>query len=870
MVKLTDYKPFPFSIPKIFIDLSIHENHVQVISTMEILKKSKTSTSLILNGIDIEIDNIFINECILSSEFYEYKHNKLTINNIIYEKFELKITSFINPFKNTSLEGLYLSGSVLTTQCEAEGFRRITFHPDRPDVLSKYTVRIESDIKKYPILLANGNRLSSRKISEEKHRHEVFWEDPFPKPSYLFALVAGKLEQVSEIYKSKTNKSIKINIYVEEGDSIYTKHAINSLKKAMAWEEKVYNLEYDLDEYNIVAIRHFNMGAMENKGLNIFNSKLVLANSNITTDQELERIESVIAHEYFHNWTGNRITCRDWFQLSLKEGLTVFRDQSFTSDLHSETVKRIEDVSLLRKFQFKEDSGPTAHPVKPNEYISIDNFYTTTIYEKGAEIIRMIHTLLGEKNFMAGIRNYVESFDGCAATTEDFIYSMFDGAINNGADIKFDIKQFINWYYVVGTPYVSIKRDWDSEKGRLIVSFKQINKSQRGSEDLKSLVIPIKLSLLFEGSSSKQEVLILDKEEKVFNFNNLPKNKKAPILSIFRNFSAPVNWESDLSINEHFHLIENDNDLFSRWNSVQFLIKKTITNRASKNPNSHLEKSLISSFSKIINDFKEIDRSFISLILTIPTVSELELSQKIIDPIAIYDACIYLSSLIGQSLSNSLLSLLNLSHKDLDKDWPYGQDDRRLIGVTWQLLLFAGNVDIRQEILKSVSDPSMTLSKAALNSLKEINCIEREEAMKTFYDRWKDNPVVLDTWFNLESSIPRKNSLEIVQNLLRHPRFDPIAPNSIRAVLGGFTQNIKSFHAKDGSGYLFMAKQIILIDQRNPITASRLAKVFSQWESYINPNSQNMLKAIKLINESKLSTNTREVVELMIGKTDSP
>ncbi|HJO77680.1 MAG TPA: M1 family aminopeptidase, partial [Prochlorococcaceae cyanobacterium Fu_MAG_134] len=379
----------------------------------------------------------------------------------------------INPFSNTSLEGLYTSEHMLTSQCEAEGFRRICFHPDRPDVLSRYLVRIEADRALYPVLLSNGNLITTSPLVKDPLRHQAIWEDPYPKPAYLFALVAGALQEVQSQFKTASGRSVLLRLHVEKGDEPYTSHALASLKKAMAWDEKVYGLEYDLDEYNIVAVRHFNMGAMENKSLNIFNSKLVLADAESTTDGELERIESVVAHEYFHNWTGNRITCRDWFQLSLKEGLTVFRDQSFTADLHSAALKRIEDVSMLRNTQFREDSGPTAHPVKPSEYKAIDNFYTTTIYEKGAELIRMLHTLIGQKRFMAGMELYVQRFDGTAATTEDFIQSIAEGACSNGEKLGFDLDQFERWYHQAGTPQVSVKRHWDSQAGTLTLEVRQ-------------------------------------------------------------------------------------------------------------------------------------------------------------------------------------------------------------------------------------------------------------------------------------------------------------------------------------------------------------------------------------------------------------
>ncbi len=864
-VKLKDYKPYPFEIPKIKLDLSIYDDHIKVISSMKIIPKHNNINELNLKGIDIELEEIIINNKNLNENQYDLIDSDLVIKNIPSNIFDMQIVTRLNPYQNTSLEGLYESCGILTTQCEAEGFRRICFHPDRPDVLSLFEVRIEADIQKYPILLSNGNNINRSILIDDSSRHEVFWEDPFPKPCYLFAIVAGNLAVVKDNYISKSGRIISINIYVENGDENYTKHAINSLKKAMKWDEKTYNLEYDLNEYNIVAVRHFNMGAMENKGLNIFNSKLVLADSSIASDVELERIESVIAHEYFHNWTGNRITCRDWFQLSLKEGLTVFRDQSFTSDLHSPVMKRIEDVSFLRSTQFNEDSGPTAHPVKPNEYLAIDNFYTTTIYEKGAELIRMLKILLGEDNFISGIKSYLKKFDGSAATTEDFIYSVLEDAINQGYKLNFEIKQFFLWYYQSGTPTVSIDRDWNANQGKLTLNIKQNTKPSKSQSKKNPLVIPIKLSLILNGVPGKEYLKILDKNQDSFIFENIPIDNPKPIISVFRDFSAPVKYKCDLSIDELISLVDYDNDLFSVWDSYKSLVRIAILSRASKTPNQKLENSLIDSLQRLINKYRSTNSSFLASILSIPSVIEIDSYQDFIDPISLEKAITYIFSFFGKSLENILRDLLNACNQVSDQTWPNGKGERELIESIWSMLILAGNLEIRNEIVDAVRGESMTLSKAALNSLRPIDCIERNHAMAIFYRRWEDKPVILDTWFGLEASNPRTNSLNFIRSLFDHPRFDPLAPNSIRAVLGGFSKNIPAFHASDGSGYLFMAEQIFAVDQRNPITASRISKIFSRWQSYIEPNSKNMFKAIQFLNDKNLSQNTREVVDLMIS-----
>ncbi len=859
-IKLVDYQKPLYEIPNIFIEISILEKEVNLVTTYYIEFRDSTNDVIYLKGVSIKIDSIRINELDISKDQYIYNNDTLKIWGIKKRSFKLIIKSSINPYNNTSLEGLYQSNKILTTQCEAEGFRRICFHPDRPDVLSIYNVTIEADHNKYPVLLSNGNLISSYKITNETNRHRVIWNDPIPKPSYLFALVAGKLDKVCSEFTTCSGKQITINIFVEEGDVKYTNHALLSLKKAMRWDEEVYGFEYDLELYNIVAIRHFNMGAMENKSLNIFNSKLILADSEIATDFDLERVESVIAHEYFHNWTGNRITCRDWFQLSLKEGLTVFRDQSFTSDLHSYSSKRIEDVSFLRSNQFKEDAGPTSHAVKPNEYNSIDNFYTTTIYEKGAEIIRMLLIMLGKENFMAGIKEYAKVFDGKAATTEDLINSLINGAKKNGYKLDFNIKNFMNWYYLPGTPYVSIKRKWYSKKGKLILI---INQNLGNIKNFKPLVIPIKIAFL-NNRCIQEKLIILQKESESYTFKDLNKTKEIPILSYFRQFSSPVNWETDLTIDEMFYIAKNETDNFSRWNIFQSMYKDAIVSRVSKNTNKLLEELLIDSLRHIISNFKNESYDFIASIITLPPIKEVELSQDIIDPIEIFNSYYALKSFISNELSSELELILEICKKNLFAEWPLGKEKRKLTAAIWDLLIYSQSNDIKDDLFNIVKSNSMTLSLSALNSLSQIECKQRENAMTLFYERWKNNSIVLDTWFGIQASIYSYNSIQIVKDLLNNSRFDSMSPNSIRSVLGGFIKNTKAFHSKNGKGYLFIAEQIINIDKKNPITASKLIKNFSNWEKYVEPNSKNMFNAIHLLTESNLSENSNEIIDLII------
>ncbi len=865
-VRLSDYKPYPFLIPSIELDFDIKGEEVFVNSLMQVIPIDKTSRNLELKGVDLDLQSISINGRSLKDSEYEFSSTELIFKDTLQEPFQLKTTCKIKPFENTSLQGLYSSGNILVTQCEAEGFRHITFHPDRPDVLSRFKVCIKANCSNYPILLSNGNQISSRLLDSCGERKEVIWEDPYPKPSYLFALVAGDLREVKADFKTSSGRSILLRVHVEEGDEKYTHHAVNSLKRAMKWDEEKNNLEYDLDEYNIVAVRHFNMGAMENKSLNIFNSKLVLADSEIATDSELERIESVIAHEYFHNWTGNRITCRDWFQLSLKEGLTVYRDQSFTADLHSPDVKRVEDVSLLRNTQFREDAGPTSHPVKPDKYHSIDNFYTTTIYEKGAEIIRMLNILIGKERFMKGFSLYIKRFDGTAATTEDFLSAIAEGACSDGSDLGFELDKFRRWYHQRGTPKVSVSRQWIQEEGKLTITLKQIIPQTEDKSSGYPLVIPFLFALIGdEGRIGEEQLMILDQEESTLVIEDNKLRNISPVISCFRGFSAPVVFSIDSTVEEYIRVLKFDDDHFARWEAGKNLMREAVLARASGEPEQELENELIKVLEKMIENHFNFDHSALSTLLTFPGMSELEISQDLVTPLSLYYATINLKQKFGRELQSPLKKMLAELNFISNENWPNGQGARRLTAIAWSLLTISGDQEIRDSALQAVSGSSMTLARGALNAFKPVDCPERTISMNIFYERWKDRPVILDSWFALESSIPHKDGLSNLSRLLHHPRFDPLAPNSIRAVLGGLASNPLVFHAIDGTGYTFMAEQLLLVDGRNPITASRIVKVFSSWNDFSSPHKEGMFKALKFLVQKNLSSNTREVVELMLN-----
>ena len=864
-IRLSDYKPYPFRVPSIDLNVVVLDQLVTVTAEFQVEPKNGSDpTAMQLRGVDLELLSIAINDQPLQQAEYSLDGEGLVLQSPPTQPFKLTTVSRLDPQTNTSLEGLYVSGGMLTTQCEAEGFRRITFHPDRPDVLSRFRVRIEADRQRYPVLLSNGNAISAEPLAADPSRHVAIWEDPFPKPSYLFALVAGDLREIRDQYVTASGREITLRLHVESGDEPFTAHAMASLKRSMAWDESVYGLEYDLDEFNTVAVRHFNMGAMENKGLNIFNSKLVLADAESATDGELERIESVVGHEYFHNWSGNRITCRDWFQLSLKEGLTVFRDQCFTADLHSEALKRIEDAAMLRNTQFREDAGPTAHPVKPDAYQAIDNFYTTTIYEKGAELIRMLRTLLGPERFMRGMRLYFNRHDGEAATTEDFVAAIVEGASSDGQALGFDPEQFRQWYHQAGTPRVTVSSQWNGDEGRLTLTLEQTTDPTPGQPEKRPLVIPVLWAALEpDGSPGQERLLVLDQERQTVVVEGLPPAAKPPVLSLFRSFSAPVTWDAGQSTDALFALFAGDDDAFARWDAGQQLWKRLILARAAGTPEAELESRLLEALRHLLSEQGEQDSAVLATLLAFPGQPELEALQSEADPPALERAACELREHLGLQLASLLQARLHAVASGLAKPWPAGQGERQLTGLIWSWLAAAGDARARLSAVQAVDGASMTLARSGLRALQPLDCPERDQALKAFHDRWQERPVIFDTWFALEASTPRPDALDRVGALLEHPKYDPMAPNSVRAVLGGLVGNPRVFHALDGSGYRFMAEQIIAVDQRNPITASRLAKVFSRWRTYGAKRQAVVKQALSVLAEADLSTNTREVVNLM-------
>ncbi|MEB3307524.1 MAG: aminopeptidase N [Cyanobacteriota bacterium] len=902
-VRLSDYRPAPQLLERTDLTVQLHTDHTEVAAKLVFCPNPLSEPGpLRLMGVDLELLELHLDGAPLTDNAFSRHHDHLEIHEPPERPFLLESRVRIRPSTNSTLEGLYVSGGLFTTQCEAEGFRRITFHPDRPDLLSRFRVRIEADRDSCPVLLSNGNCIETGELPDQAGRHYALWDDPFPKPSYLFALVAGRLEEVNDSFVTSSGRRVLLRIHVEPGDAPYTGHAMASLKRAMAWDEQRYGLEYDLDQYNVVAVRHFNMGAMENKSLNIFNSKLVLADAETATDSELERIESVIAHEYFHNWTGNRITCRDWFQLSLKEGLTVFRDQEFTADQHGAALSRIGNVAVLRNSQFREDAGPTAHPVQPDRYQAIDNFYTTTIYEKGAEVIRCLHTLLGEKSFMAGMSLYVSRHDGEAATCDDFLRAMEDGASGAAAASPdpertspgFDFQRFRRWYTQAGTPVLHVQRHWDGQNGVLELQIRQFTAPTPGQPEKQPLVLPLVVGLIdqageplevrIEGETRQEarqatlpgdwgwgsRLLVIDRPEHTLKLVGLPPHAHPPALSVLRRFSAPVRLELGRPSAELVHLLASDSDPFARWDAGQILLRQALLARARTGGrpegagDERLESELMDAYRRILGD-PTLSEASRAALMAFPGLGELEdaaVEQGLEpDPPALFGAAMGLQRRFGLALAEPLTSTLERCRAQWPLSWPAGHGDRQLTAAIWRWRVAAGDQAVIAAAAAAVESPSMTLARAGLSALQNHPLPQRQQAMDGFFRRWMDRPVILDAWFALEAAAPFGDGLERVAGLLAHPRFDPSAPNSVRAVLGGLAGNAPVFHATDGRGYRFMAHRIAELDQRNPITASRLAKIFSRWRSYAPERRAQLRQALEALAEARLSTNTREVVE---------
>ncbi|HEX8415905.1 MAG TPA: aminopeptidase N, partial [Sphingomicrobium sp.] len=742
----------------------------------------------------------------------------------------------VDPAANTKLMGLYASSGMLCTQCEAEGFRRITFFPDRPDVLSRFRVRMEGDAALYPILLSNGNRIAAGE--SQGGRHWAEWEDPFPKPCYLFALVAGDLQANSERFTTMSGRKVALNIWVREADLPKTGHAMQALKDSMAWDERVYGREYDLDLFNIVAVSDFNMGAMENKGLNVFNTRYILADQETATDQDFDNIAGVVAHEYFHNWSGNRVTCRDWFQLSLKEGFTVFRDQGFSADMGSAAVKRIEDVRMLRAAQFPEDQGPLAHPVRPDSYIEISNFYTATIYNKGAELIRMFHTVLGPEKFRAGTDLYFDRHDGEAATCDDFVRALED---SSGADLS----AFRIWYSQAGTPLVRARLEQGETE--VTLHLEQSVAPTPGQIDKQPMPIPLRTALIGAESGAEiaaERVILLDRAQQTVTFEGIG---EPALLSINRGFSAPIIVEAQRRPGELEALAANDTDPFARFEAMQEMMLSVLTAGARGEPVDH--EPVIRAMRNTLTS-NALDPAFKGEAIVMPSEAIIGDRMTVVDPDAIHSVRDALRAAVGKSLARELADAQGASAPGSDLS-SHAKGVRRLRSVALGLIA-AGDPAEGARLAKAQFDAAdnMTDQQGALMTLVSLDGAEREDALAAFYDRFSDDALVLDKWFTLQALAQRADTLEAVEALTRHPDFTMTNPNRLRALVGSFGVNQWAFHQPSGRGYRFMADMILAADKLNPQVAARQVPTLGRWKRFELKRAELMRQELERIVET--------------------
>jgi aminopeptidase N len=854
-----DYQPPAWSIETVDLRFELDPAGTIVTATMIVAPNpaiAPRETSLTLHGDELELLSVSVDGRALGPDEFEVDPRALTLVSVP-ETFELETKVRIIPEQNTKLMGLYTSNDAFCTQCEAEGFRRITFSLDRPDVMARYTTRIEADKEKYPVLLSNGNRVAQGELPDG--RHWVQWEDPFRKPSYLFALVAGDLVCHRGSFTTASGREVALEIWVEPQNADKCEHALASLRAAMRWDEERYGLEYDLDIYMIVAVDDFNMGAMENKGLNIFNSKYVLAKPSTATDDDYEGIESVVAHEYFHNWTGNRVTCRDWFQLTLKEGLTVFRDQEFSADMLSPAVQRIKDVTRLRTAQFAEDAGPLAHPIRPESYIEMNNFYTATVYEKGAEVVRLYQTLFGRDGFRKGLRHYLETHDGSAVTCDDFRHAMAEA---NGADLS----QLERWYSQAGTPRVVARGDWNEGAGTYALTLSQSLRSLPDAPAPMPLPIPIRVALLGSDGgeiTDSSRTLLLTEEEQVFTFEGL---RERPVASIGRRFSAPVRFDVERSSKDLAFLLAHDTDAFNRWEAGQELSKRFLLasiEDARSGRELELDSMIIDAFRKVLLD-PALDGSIKSLTLTLPSEELLSQELGVVDPDAVHAVRLF----AVQSLGTALRAEWQQSYDDhvdgtdaIDKAQV---NRRRLKNRALRYLAALGEPETTGLAVRQfMQATAMTDYEAAFAALVDLVSPQTDEAIASFYARWKDEPLVLDKWFRMQAMSSAPNAFERVVELSKHADFNLSNPNRARSLLYAFAAgNPTGFHRPDGAAYRFVADQVLELDAINPQVASRIVGSFNQWKRY-EPGRSALMKAEleRIASASTISNDVGEIVE---------
>jgi aminopeptidase N len=852
---LKDYTEPAYKIDSIDLKFDIFEKFTRVTSVLNVIKNK--DVPLVFNVKDLIIESVIADDIVLMPVEYQVDEEYFKLARTP-DIFKLEIVTILYPEKNTSLEGLYKSGDILCTQCEAEGFRKITPFPDRPDVMAKYSCIITADKNKYPVLLSNGNKVDSGDLKDG--RHYVKWEDPFKKPSYLFALVAGDLVLIKDEFITRSKRIVELNIFVEEENKDKCEHAMHSLKQSMKWDEDRFDREYDLDLFQIVAVNDFNAGAMENKGLNIFNSKYILADPETATDTDFFNIQRVVAHEYFHNWSGNRVTLNSWFQLSLKEGLTVFRDQEFSADMHSRSVTRITNVKTLRALQFPEDSGPMTHPVRPESYIEMNNFYTMTVYEKGAELVRMIFTILGKDQFKKALNLYFKKYDGMAVTIEDFISCMEESS-------EKDLSQFMLWYQQSGTPVVKIKRSYDQSSKTLTVGFNQSCASDKNQKIKKDFLIPVKLGLLDgkgkDVTPENQSLFIIKSEKESVVFNDVSENF---VPSVFREFSAPVKILTDYTEDELGFIMANDTDEFNRWEASQEIYFNEIiklTQHISEIDKQKVSPYLLDAFKKLLND-PGADKAFIAKSLLLPGENEIAEKFSTIDVDAIHMARKFLQKNIALEFNRTIKNIIDENSDTASSDISAEAVARReLKNVLLSYIGSIGTNDILLSLFNSFKDVSNMTDEVALFSiLTDIDSKYKDKAVELFYSKWKNNSLVLDKWFSIQAISSCSDTLEKIMELIRHPAFSIKNPNKVRSLIGTFAMfNPVNFHQKDGKGYEFLCEQVKILDKINPQIASRIAACFNNRKKYDGNRNNLMKKQLEnIISQPDLSKNVFEIV----------
>lgn len=870
-IYLKDYQQPDFWIEHVELTFELEEDKTRVVSSMQISRNTGSSaSSLVLMGEELELGSVKLDGVELLEKDYQVSATTLTVSEVS-DAFTLEVETFIKPQENFSLEGLYKSSGNYCTQCEAEGFRKITYFLDRPDVMALFTTTIIADKSKYPVLLSNGNPVDSGDL--ENGKHWAKWQDPFKKPSYLFALVAGDLSFIEDTYTTTSGNNVLLRIYVQQHNIDQCDHAMVSLKKSMKWDEDTFGREYDLDVYNIVAVDDFNMGAMENKGLNVFNSKYVLARQDTATDTDFINIEAVIGHEYFHNWSGNRVTCRDWFQLTLKEGLTVFRDQQFTSDMNSAAPKRIDDVNILRTAQFAEDSGPMAHPIQPDAYQEINNFYTVTVYNKGAEVIRMIYTLLGEENFRKGMDIYFARHDGQAVTTEEFVCAMEDAS-------EVDLNQFRRWYKQAGTPAVTVEESYDQQALSYTLTLKQATPATPGQEEKLAFHIPIKMSLInpdsqrialqlsdmsqvaFYDAAEHSVVLNFTEDEQSFVFEQVAQK---PVLSILQGYSSPVKLQFERSDEELAFCMAHEVDDFNRWEAGQQLSTRLILSMVKDIDAGKaltLPEYYIQACQKTLND-QSLDKSLIARALSLPSLNYIGEMLPVIEVDAIHQAREFIHAQLAKSLQADFLRVYQDNTQTSYDLTPLSTGQRFLKNLALSYLMYVDDTGERLAKEQYYLADNMTDQMAAFRALIHHETDYTEEVIDAFYAQWQHDNLVMDKWFSVQATIPLKSAIGRVEKLFEHADFDIKNPNRVRSLLGAFcSANPQCFHDESGFGYRLLGRYIEIIDSMNPQIASRLCVPLTRWKRF-NKTRQSQMKSElqRLIALPKLSKDVTELVE---------